>query len=404
MKDKFYACDTSYGTISVTWKGFSIINPDGSYNEDLHIYQLKYGTNLGANAYREMPFWIDHIDSVVCSPFMYDEAKKKYDLDKWNEQYFVNLRAIAKNVNKYRGLFIFDLYDHCGTKDKGDRVKLNPWLTNIQGVDGWWDSEIYCSKWERKVNNALLGLKWIPTIGNELEKHHIEQGKRTLLHMLDLGHKIVYHGMMHNTKRGTPWWHWHQWQKKEAFHLDDNVGEVWHLNGSIKKIREISEDSKNIPLTPPIFFSTDGIGEADWPNDKIYKYFCEPFLKVKKESKFRRLLESDKPMVLECLNYNNPDACLVWNRFHKDVTGRYLNNFGKYEGDLKPPPVIKEPEKEKETENKKEEPKEESKMKFDWKIFFQNIWKFVLKPMKIQPVWILVWILLGFILGVKSGC
>lgn len=398
MKDKFYACDTSYGTISVTWKGFSIINPSGSYNRDMHIQQLKVGTNQGANCKREMPFWIDHKDSVVCSPFKWIESKQKYDLDQWNDQYFINLRQIAMDINTYRGLFIFDLYDHCGEKDKPGRPKrsiVNPWITNKQNTRGSWTDKAkkYCEKWEKKVNDTLRGLNWIPTIGNELEARHIEQGKRTLLNMLSKGHKAVYHGLLHLT---PGWRKWHLWQKVHFWKHDKNVGEVWHLNGSVKKIKEIGENSENIPLTPPIFFSTDGIGNDVWSVDKIVDKFFKPFLKVKGTSKYRTLFNGKKPPVFEVLNYNNPAACLALNEGHKLLFGKNLKNYGKYEDELNPVPEPVKPEPDPPTpEPEPEKPKEDIMIKniFD----FKGFWKMVYENKKLWLILISHAALIGLI-------
>lgn len=345
MKDKFLACTSDLGLINggESWENGCVL-PGCKLNEPKLINILITGTKDGSNCHRELPGWLVALSDVDAAAFVYDHEVGKFELDKWNEPYFVMIARFGQLVNKYRGLLILDPYDICGVKNKSGKPKrtpFNPWTNNKQGIKGFWDERAkdYCQAWEDKLDKALKNVNWIPTIGNELDKRCIEQGKRTLLNFMSKKrfyffkkHKVVYHGMLHNLSRTSPWGIWHKWQKKN-WHLDEHVGEVWHLKGTIAKIKKMGNDHKEIPVEPRCFFSIDGINDQEMNIEDVLD-ILKPLVKTKDTGKSKMFFK--KKPIIEVLNYSNKHITRALNRFHRLMFGVDLSNFGKIFDDAPP--------------------------------------------------------------------
>ena len=394
MKDKFYACTSDLGLINggESWENGCIL-PGCKLDEPKLTNILMTGTKDGANCHRELYSWSVALSDVMANPFKYDYGAGKFDLNQLNTAYFVMLSRFGYLVNKYRGTLIFDPYDECGVKNKKGKPKrtpFNPWTNNIQGIKGWWDPKAapYCRAWEDRLVKALRDVIWIPTIGNELTKRCVEQGQRTLKNFLGKGFNIVYHGMLHNTKRTDPkppWFYWHKWQKKN-WHLDEHVGEVWHLKGTIAKIKKMGNDHKEIPVEPRCFFSIDGINDQEMSKEDVLDILA-PLYETKDTGKSKMFFK--KKPIIEVLNYSNKHITRALNTFHKYMFGVNLSNYGKVFDDAPPvrppdpaPPII-EPPVDVPEEPGNEEPtkpiniqKKEKKMKkyFNFKEWFKDLW------------------------------
>lgn len=107
----------------------SVLNRDGGLNVSKLSDMLCHIANSGANAIRELPFWIKSLlDLKTISPFWAKGLGDKFTIV-WNEQYFVNQRIIAKLCNDYKMRYWFCLFDHCHTKFKtSDGMIVNPWF------------------------------------------------------------------------------------------------------------------------------------------------------------------------------------------------------------------------------------------------------------------------------------
>jgi len=77
----------------------------------------------------------------------------RFDLNLWNKDYFTELSRIAKTAARWRIATYYDLYDHCGLRDK--YRELNPWTWNTQNIDGIYDVSVeamcHYFRWTRKI-------------------------------------------------------------------------------------------------------------------------------------------------------------------------------------------------------------------------------------------------------------
>lgn len=145
-----------YGAMSDpgSWEEFSCIFSNGMLNKlKWQDYMEKFKA-FGATSTRECPFLV-HEDKTTITPnympFLFSEGK--YDLDKFNPQYFENLAEMARIANGEGVIFYFSLFGPHGN------WPTSPWVLNHQGIKGYYDqsprADFYRRLWIVKILGTL---------------------------------------------------------------------------------------------------------------------------------------------------------------------------------------------------------------------------------------------------------
>lgn len=94
------------------------------------------------------PGWLDGDDCVL--PYL-REPDGRFNLDKPNPAYDVNLKRLAIALQRYEiGLYV-DMADQCGARSEWDF-----YYHNVNGVHGWWDeSDVALEYWKAAVVRVL---------------------------------------------------------------------------------------------------------------------------------------------------------------------------------------------------------------------------------------------------------
>jgi hypothetical protein len=125
MSDKIQIFGSPLGMYSMLRGNYiiSILRDDGTLDLGKLNKMLAAIANMGANALRDF-FWIDTEDAYnKISPLW----KKTDGSFEFNGHYFENQRKIAEMCNRYNMRYYLSLFDHCGTKQRSDVWKANPW-------------------------------------------------------------------------------------------------------------------------------------------------------------------------------------------------------------------------------------------------------------------------------------
>jgi hypothetical protein len=127
MNDKMEILGSPLGMYSLLRGDYiiSVLNDDGSLDEEKLANMAVSIANMGANALRDF-FWIDTQEAYEkISPFWHQGEKNFM----FNDQFFDNHRRIAQILNRYNLRFYFCAFDHCGTKvsKRANAGEFNPW-------------------------------------------------------------------------------------------------------------------------------------------------------------------------------------------------------------------------------------------------------------------------------------
>jgi hypothetical protein len=111
---------------------------------------------LGATATRELPYLVHDDRKTVTPNYMpYVFVDGKYDLSRFNEQYFTNLAEMARIANGQGIVFYLSLFDTGGHMNFPNQ----PWRLNHQGLDRWYDGGDLAKqlriRWVKKVLDTL---------------------------------------------------------------------------------------------------------------------------------------------------------------------------------------------------------------------------------------------------------
>ena len=79
----------------------------------------------------------------------------KWDLSRWNEEYFSTLLKMISIADRYNISIWFSLFDNCQDHHKCGHV--TPWFNNVQGFNGYYASTDYSLKWIDKIVSLLGG-------------------------------------------------------------------------------------------------------------------------------------------------------------------------------------------------------------------------------------------------------
>ena len=97
---------------------------------------IQYASWEGFHGLRVLPYaqWWCPSREAMFQPFHYDKVLRKFDLSRWNHKYFEIVGEFIRLANLYGMEVCFCLFDLCGTHLNQPKLKMNPWLNNIQGI------------------------------------------------------------------------------------------------------------------------------------------------------------------------------------------------------------------------------------------------------------------------------
>lgn len=159
------------------WGEFSCINQDGTLNGEKYRYYMKTFRALGATATRELPYLVHDDKKTVTPNYMpYVFVDGKYDLARFNEQYFTNLAEMARIANGQGIVFYLSLFDTGGHGNFPNQ----PWRLNHQNIDRWYGQGDLAKqlriRWVKKVLETLIG-KYVVgfELGNEVRNENFPE-------------------------------------------------------------------------------------------------------------------------------------------------------------------------------------------------------------------------------------
>ena len=83
------------------------------------------------------------------------DANGVFNLDKFNEQFFIQLNRLATIAYDFRVALYVDLFDHCGTK-KAEYRLLHPFYNNRNGVKGMYDRSVLAQEYRNKLAERVI--------------------------------------------------------------------------------------------------------------------------------------------------------------------------------------------------------------------------------------------------------
>lgn len=140
---------------------FASAKEDGTWNWDKINDFLFNIADRGANGFRDFPPWIDtRLNVEKMAPWKYDGSKQKYDLSKFKQLYFDNLRKLAKLAKMYNLDFCIDVLNSSETRIKGVKT-WGPWKRNVQNLEDYFyksDAFVFIGKLIKKLIKTFEGL------------------------------------------------------------------------------------------------------------------------------------------------------------------------------------------------------------------------------------------------------
>jgi len=147
------------------FKEISCVFPDGTLNRNRVEYFAERAYRNGATGMRIFPGFLVDIKlfgNVPLEQWYYnylpwelDTENMKFDLRRVNEKYFSNLGEIARIINSKGMKIVFSMYDNCHWDNKDSVVPHSPWRFNINGVNSFYENNIYNDVYEDRVLNTF---------------------------------------------------------------------------------------------------------------------------------------------------------------------------------------------------------------------------------------------------------
>jgi hypothetical protein len=143
---------------------------NGQVNLDSWREYCRASADAGANGIRILPYapWGDNgpipIEKLYC-PYRLDIVQKAWNLDLWDEGYFIALRRMVEIASEYNIIIWFSLFDNCQFHHGGQFI--SPWAVNVQGVSDYFKDLNRALRWVDKVH-ATVGKAVMYELGNEL--------------------------------------------------------------------------------------------------------------------------------------------------------------------------------------------------------------------------------------------
>jgi hypothetical protein len=120
---------------------------------------LRSSGNAGANGGRILAYapWAYPSGAVpidkLWSPYRLDPVQRAWNLDLWNDAYFVTLRQMVAVAAEYNIRIWFSLFDNC--QFHHGVTFSAPWGNNVQGFRDYYASLPYALKWVDKILSVL---------------------------------------------------------------------------------------------------------------------------------------------------------------------------------------------------------------------------------------------------------
>lgn len=198
MQDKRWLV---YGPLTFTDYGYGFMSSkDGVFTFDYEAWG-KYCAaiaNAGANAIRVLPYgvWGERAEDRKSQFSPYVLEGEKWNLDKWNPEYFKIMRKALEIAVKYRLTVWFCWFDNCQLQP-GTWTIYSPWKHNTQGIASFYDktADKYCAAWVKKVVAEFGDLDIFWPWGNELNGDKTPEWARRVLFPLIKSLKIPYDKM-----------------------------------------------------------------------------------------------------------------------------------------------------------------------------------------------------------------
>jgi len=118
----------------------------------------------GANAMRILAYapWSDDgqipIEQLFC-PYQLDPVQKAWDLDRWNDAYFVTLRRVVEVAEQYGIRLWLCLFDNCQFHHAHGGPLVSPWACNVQGARDYYHDRARSLAWADKVLALLFATR-----------------------------------------------------------------------------------------------------------------------------------------------------------------------------------------------------------------------------------------------------
>ncbi len=333
-------------SIAGSEREFSCIDNRGDLIEKKWEEYCRSFADGGSDLVRVLPFLnvgddAGSTDLPEYSGYMpYQIRDGKYDLESFNEKYFLNLRKMAEIANRYGMGFVFSIFDRChGT------FLSSPWRLNHQNVDMWYQKHLhrFSLAWVRRVVDTLKGCDVMWEIENEPQNEgfkHVFKWVTAILFEAGYSRRDIVHGADFMADDFF-------WKRR----LVDPLGPDWRVNACStvhqvdeEKLQYISKFQRKPAMSAGrrFFISDDGCRRK--PDADGWKRLLVPFLKknpnaFEMEYVFER---TNAPYPGEAAGFDW-QGCRGVAEAVKEVTGEYPENFGRF-----PVKPVKEETKEKE--------------------------------------------------------
>lgn len=126
---------------------------DMQLNEDQFKAFIHQSRFYGANRCRIFPYetkWVPSADKMF-SPVLWDSTKQKWNLDLFNEEYFLALDKVVEIASINNIKIMYSLFDNCQYHGDDRNHKMAPWINNVQGFTNYFASFDYALKWVKKI-------------------------------------------------------------------------------------------------------------------------------------------------------------------------------------------------------------------------------------------------------------
>lgn len=178
MADRHHVLNSWLEVFSPTVMG--CVSRDGVFDFVKWEEWCRASANAGANGIRILPYapWAYPsgavpIETLYC-PYRFDPVQRAWNLDLWNENYFLTLKRMVEIAYKYGLRLWFALFDNCQWHHGAGAV--TPWGNNVQGINGYYASLPYALRWVDRVH-ATLGKSINYEIINEGEARQLSLTK-----------------------------------------------------------------------------------------------------------------------------------------------------------------------------------------------------------------------------------
>lgn len=383
-KENVSIMSSKFGSISLSWDEGVVELDDGwlVLSEDKWREVCRIHADCGADATREM-HWLVAEPDVWAAPFLWIEAQRKYNLDVLNQEFFDVLKQMNRIAKEYKLKLFYTLFDWCGVK-KAETAKWNPWMNNIQHINGWWDKRAW--PWVESYLQAVkkAGINYVDLFNEPPENQHMVMGEflwREMRFVVDELHIPYEKIILGHQFAGMVWDRFQDFQKKAS----DNEEIKYRSYTPCHRFSDadtmaIVKGKYHRAVNP----SFDGVTPR--PDIPTTEMIVEKYLR---EAKSRRAIIE----VLNCHDNGGYDnAAEGISRAYKNVYGAWPNNYDRFPPLPKPKP---KPEPGPVPTPEAEEKPEEEKMELP--SIPAMIWMWIKKNV-LHKAWL--WTLIGgFILG-----